>query len=67
VLNEGTVYLQGTPQEVYEEEKKLAAIGLEPPSVYRLSRQLTEAGIQGSGQLKTLPELVDTLWPKSLN
>lgn len=45
VMNKGKVALEGTPKEVFRQEKKLAACRLEAPQVTQLVRKLREAGV----------------------
>lgn len=63
-INEGQIYLQGTPREVYSREEKLAAIGLQPPGLYQLINQLSNAGVEVPAGIKTIPELIDRICPK---
>lgn len=59
VLDRGSVYLQGSPQEVFAREPELAAIGLEQPGIYRLLSRLEKEGYPLDDDIKTLPELVE--------
>jgi len=59
VIDQGSIYLQGTPREVYSQEAKLSAIGLEPPGIYQVIRQLDKEGHPVPGQIKTIAELAD--------
>lgn len=45
VMNEGKVYLDGTPRTVYEDVDQLLAIGLDVPLAVRLRHQLKKQGI----------------------
>ncbi|MGC5327761.1 energy-coupling factor transporter ATPase [Brevibacillus sp. SYSU BS000544] len=45
VMNEGKVYLDGTPRTVYEDVDRLLAIGLDVPLAVRLRHQLKKQGI----------------------
>lgn len=64
VLEQGTVYLQGTPREVFAQADELATIGIHPPAIYQLINQLVEAGISVDDDIKTVPELIDKICPK---
>lgn len=61
VLDQGSIYLQGTPRELYAQEAALAAIGLEPPGIYQLINQLVKQGHNIADNIKTIPELVDKI------
>ena len=45
VLNQGTVFAQGTPDEVFSREADLHAIGLAVPAPVQLANALTSAGV----------------------
>jgi len=64
VIDHGSVYLQGTPAEVYAQQTELAAIGLEPPGIYQLINQLVKEKHYIADNVKTIPELVDTICQK---
>ncbi|NLF35465.1 MAG: energy-coupling factor transporter ATPase [Clostridiales bacterium] len=61
VLDQGKIYLQGTPREVYAKTDKLAAIGLEPPGLYQLIMQLEKAGLPVDSEINTITELVEEI------
>ncbi|NPV91347.1 MAG: energy-coupling factor transporter ATPase [Firmicutes bacterium] len=61
VLDRGSIYLQGSPREVYSEVDKLAAIGLEPPGIYNLINRLEREGYRIDGAIETIPQLVESL------
>jgi len=61
VLNKGSIYLQGTPREVFADEGKLAAIGLEPPGLSYLINKLGKEGYAIDNNIKTVPELVEAI------
>lgn len=64
VIDQGLIYLQGTPREVYLQTDKLAAIGLEPPGVYQLIEQLLKAGNNIELSITTIAGLVDRICQK---
>lgn len=64
VVEQGTLYLEGTPQEIFYQQDKLAAIGLDVPPVYQLIKQLVNLGIDVPASIKTIPELVDFICEK---
>ncbi len=49
VMNDGTVQLDGTPSEVFENADLLSSIGLTVPKPLELSRELRKAGINIEG------------------
>lgn len=51
VINDGSVYLEGTPREVFSHVEKLKAVGLEAPQVTELCHELAEAGIPIDGSI----------------
>jgi energy-coupling factor transport system ATP-binding protein len=61
VLDKGSIYLQGTPREVFVDEAKLTAIGLEPPGLYQLINKLGQEGYKIDDNIKTVPELVEAI------
>lgn len=61
VLDKGSIYLQGTPREVFADEGKLAAIGLEPPGLYQIINKLDREGYSIGESIKTVPELVEAI------
>jgi energy-coupling factor transport system ATP-binding protein len=44
VINEGELYLDGTPKQVFSQVDKLRTAGLDVPQVTELFHDLTEAG-----------------------
>ena len=44
-LNDGELYLEGTPNEVYKKEDKLVAIDLDIPFLFKMKKALKEKGI----------------------
>lgn len=44
-LNDGELYLEGTPNEVYKKEDKLVAIDLDIPFLFKMKKTLKEKGI----------------------
>ncbi|NLO20739.1 MAG: energy-coupling factor transporter ATPase [Syntrophomonadaceae bacterium] len=64
VLNEGSIYMQGTPKEVYGDMGKLGAVGLNPPGLYQLIQQLEEEGYRIDDNFETIPQLVEKICQK---
>ncbi len=60
VLDHGSIFLQGTPREVYA-NAKLAELGLDTPVVYQLINQLGSNGYPVPENVKSVRELVDYL------
>lgn len=62
VLNDGEIWKEGTPREIFSERHKLREIGLDVPFVSMLADELKEDGIR----LKQYPlnheELLEELW-----
>lgn len=61
VLDKGSIYVQGAPQEVFADEDKLAAIGLEPPDIYRIINKLAQEGYVIDDKINTVTELVEAI------
>lgn len=61
VLEQGKIYLQGSPVEIFSQADKLAAIGLEIPAVWQLRTQLAAAGISIADDITTISGLVDSI------
>lgn len=57
VLEEGTVYTQGSPEFVYADEK-LAVLGIEIPGIYQLVHYLRDKGYPVTDNIRSLEELV---------
>lgn len=60
VIDGGSIYRQGSPREVYA-DAGLAALGLEIPPLYELINQLSLKGCAVSGNVQSIPELVEDL------
>jgi energy-coupling factor transport system ATP-binding protein len=65
VLAEGRIALEGTPAEVFAQERELRRLRLEPPELARLGRALAGDGIPIAGSLLTLDALVEALAPRA--
>jgi energy-coupling factor transport system ATP-binding protein len=61
VIDQGSVYLQGKPREVYAQKDQLAAIGMEPPGVYQIINWLEKEGHEAAGDIRTMAGLVDAI------
>jgi energy-coupling factor transport system ATP-binding protein len=61
LLHEGSIYMQGTPKEVFKDMEKLKAIGLKRPGLYQLIQQVEEEGYRIDDNIKTIPQLVEMI------
>ncbi|MFK2826871.1 energy-coupling factor ABC transporter ATP-binding protein [Bacillus sp. B190/17] len=62
VLNEGTVYSQGTPQEIFQMNEELIKLGLDVPFPIKLSETLRLQGFKIMSNHLTEEELVKEVW-----
>ncbi len=63
VVDDGVIFMDGTPKEVFSQTKRLRSVGLDVPQVTELSALLREEGIDLPADLLTEDELVDALLP----
>ncbi len=63
VLNNGELYMEGTPQEVFAKEKEIVSVGLELPLAAKLASLLRSKGVNISENVLTLEEMVKQLCP----
>ncbi len=61
VINDGELYLEGKPREVFSEVKKLRDIGLEAPQVTELMAALRDAGISLPADIISEDEAFDAI------
>lgn len=61
ILDKGSIFLQGSPREVFADEASLATIGLEPPGLNRLINRLVQEGYVINDNIKTVAELVEEI------
>jgi len=62
VMNEGAVFAEGTPAQVFAHADELKSIGLDVPAAQRMALALTEAGVPlRRGGLYTVESLADEL------
>lgn len=61
VLNDGELYMQGTPAEIFSHPDELAAIGLDVPQCTDLVHQLRAAGIAVEGDCLTPAQCADAI------
>lgn len=57
VIDQGTIYMQASPQEVFTRDAELSAIGLEVPEFFRLRQRLEAAGLPV--RINNIADLVD--------
>lgn len=62
VMNEGEVWLEATPREVFEKEDALQAIGLDIPLVAKIANKLEEIDVILQKQPLNQEELLEELW-----
>ena len=61
VMSEGKIVAQGTPREIFSQEKMMTSIGLDVPDAARLCRVLREKGYDLPADLYRLDELKEHL------
>lgn len=62
VMNKGELYKQGTPEEIFELDDELIALGLDIPFPVKVSKALQEKGFSLSRHFLSEEELVKELW-----
>jgi energy-coupling factor transport system ATP-binding protein len=62
VLNEGTLFLSGTPEEVFSHDEELTKIQLDVPFLFGLKKALKQRGVDVPSSVKDLPSLEAFLW-----
>ena len=61
ILNDGKLFMQGTPEEIFAKQEELVAIGLDVPQSVALANKLKKAGIKLSGSIISPEECVKTI------
>lgn len=61
ILNDGKLFAQGTPEEIFSNETALSNIGLDVPQAVALANKLKNAGINLSGNISTPEDCVKTI------
>ena len=61
VVNDGTIFLSGTPREVFSHVEELKNIGLETPQVTELCHALAEDGVAIDGDIISTDEAVEKI------
>ncbi len=62
VMNEGEVWLEGTPRDIFAKKEQLTEIGLDTPFVTKLADELKSAGVDLSREPLNHQELLEELW-----
>lgn len=66
VMNQGEVYREGTPVEIFQMDEELVELGLDIPFPVKISKMLTLKGINLDRHYLTEEELVAELWTSHL-
>lgn len=67
VMNQGKVYREGTPMEIFQLESELTQLGLDIPFSIKMAKALEMKGFHFPTLYLTDKELVDALWTLHLN
>ena len=67
VMNKGKLYREGTPEEIFQMDEELIALGLDMPFPVKMSKLLKEKGIRIDKPYLTEEELVAELWTSHFN
>ena len=62
VMNQGKLYREGTPREIFQLEKELVELGLDIPFSMKMSKELQNMGVTIENRHLTEEELVKELW-----
>lgn len=62
VMNEGEIWDQSTPRNIFARREELREIGLDVPFVSQLAHELKQAGIQITNEPLNHEELLEDLW-----
>lgn len=62
VMNQGNVYMEGSPQQLFEHADELVKIGLDLPFTIQLGNALRKHGIECNDVHLTHEEMVNSLW-----
>lgn len=62
VMNNGELYREGTPEEIFQMDDELIELGLDIPFPVKMGKKLREKGIRISKSYLTEEELVTELW-----
>ena len=64
ILNNGEIFMEGKPEEVFADEDKITSIGLDIPFVLKVKNKLSESGIIIPKEIRRIEELSDFLCGK---
>ncbi|WP_071396692.1 energy-coupling factor ABC transporter ATP-binding protein [Bacillus tuaregi] len=67
VMNKGKLYREGTPEEIFQMDEELIALGLDIPFPVKMSKLLKEKGISLTKPYLSEKELVAELWTSHFN
>ncbi|MEI5909224.1 energy-coupling factor ABC transporter ATP-binding protein [Bacillus spongiae] len=62
ILNEGEIFKEGTPEEIFQLDEELIQLGLDIPFAAKMSKSLKLKGLNIKHNYLTEEELVDDLW-----
>lgn len=62
VINDGSVYLEGTPREVFSQVDRLKAVGLEAPPITELCHALAAEGVSLNGDILDIDEAAEQIF-----
>ena len=61
VLDQGSVFLDGVPGDLFAETEELARVGFQPPGLVRLAHNLRKGGYEIEQGINTVQELVEKI------
>ena len=61
VMDQSKIVIQGTPNEIFSNEKLIKKLNIEPPKIYRLLYKLKEKGIKLKEDIRTIPDLISSI------
>lgn len=67
VMNKGKLYREGTPEQIFQMDEELIALGLDMPFPVKMSKLLKEKGTRIDKPYLTEEELVAELWTSHFN
>lgn len=67
VMNQGKLYREGTPEEIFRLDEELISLGLDMPFPVKMSKLLNEKGVNLEKPYLTEEELVAELWTSHFN
>lgn len=67
VMNQGRIYKEGTPQEIFQMDEELVGLGLDIPFPVKISKKLREKGVPVNKYYLSEEELVAQLWTSHSN